>query len=297
MKGRPRGYARRKLRQVLVDRALPAAREGVFSLIFDERWMGGPISRRIFEASKNFFKLGSIPFFRDRLPEFDPKKNNFSWIPINQDIEGGEGIALAEEVVFRLIEKAKHRVILNYCGCRLSMGCKAYPRDMGCLLMGESALDMPARFSRRVSIEDAKEYVRRGMDLGLIPLTGKTRMDNDLLMTPDTGKLLVVCLCCDCCCITRFLPYMSLQVMAGMHHPVEGLSVQVTDKCIGCGACISKCYIRAIEVKGGQAVHSAWCRVCGRCVMHCPQGAKKLRLANATAADDVVRRIESFVDF
>jgi UDP-glucose 4-epimerase len=163
--------------------------------------------------------------------------------------------------------------------------------------MGESALEMPAKVSRRVSVEEAKAHVKKGVDLGLVPLTGKSRMDNDLLMAPDRGKLLVVCLCCDCCCITRFLPYMSYQVVNGMHHPLEGLSVQVTEKCTGCGTCVSRCYTKAIQMKEGRAVHNEWCRVCGRCVSHCPEGAKKLRLDNPKVSDDVIRRIESFVDF
>ncbi len=281
------------VRDFLHERLLPPVRER----IFDERLMGNPGFKRLFEAWKYFIKLGRIQFFRDRLPEFDPDKSNVSWIPINRDIEGAGEIALPEEVLGRLIEKARHRVIVDFCGCRKVMECKSYPHDMGCLMMGESALLIPAKSSREVGVEEAKAHVRKAVEAGLIPVTGKARIDNDFFMIPDEGKLLTVCLCCDCCCITRFSRYMTPEILDGIHHPVEGLSVEVVGDCIGCGQCVAKCYIDAIELTGDRAVIGNMCRVCGRCAMHCPQGAIKLKLDNPGAVDAVVRRIESAVDF
>lgn len=281
------------VRELWHEGLLPPLRERLFS----ERLMESPVSKRLFEAWKYFIKLGRVPFFRDRLPEFDPDKSNVSWIPINRDIEGAGEIALPEEVLGRLIEKASHRVIVDFCGCRKVMECKAYPHDMGCLMMGESALLIPAKSSREVGVEEAKEHIRKAVEAGLIPVTGKARIDNDFFMIPDEGKLLTVCLCCDCCCITRFSRYMTPEILDGIHHPVEGLSVEVADDCIGCGLCASKCYIDAIELTGDRAAIGDMCRVCGRCAMHCPQGAIKLKLDNPDAVDAVVRRIESAVDF
>jgi len=275
------------------EKLLPSVRER----IFDEHMMENPGFRPLFEAWKYFIKLGRIQFFRDRMPEFDPGKSNVSWIPINRDIEGAGEIALPEEILDRLIEKAKHRVIVDFCGCRKVMECESYPHDMGCLMMGESALLIPAKSRREVGIGEAKAHIRKAIEAGLIPVTGKARIDNDFFLIPDEGKLLTVCLCCDCCCITRFSRYMTPEILDGMHHPVEGLSIEVDDNCIGCGQCASKCYISAIEVRGEGAVIGEMCRVCGRCAMHCPQGAIKLRLDNPEAVDDVVRRIESVVNF
>lgn len=281
------------VRDIWHERLLPPLRER----LFNERMMENPSSKRAFDAWKYFIKLGRIPFFRDRLPEFDPDKSNVSWIPINRDIEGAGEIALPEEVLGRLIEKARHRVIVDFCGCRKVMACKDYPHDMGCLMMGESALLIPAKSSREVGVEEAKAHVRKAIEAGLIPVTGKARIDNDFFLIPDEGKLLTVCLCCDCCCITRFSRYMTPEILDGIHHPVEGLSVEVADDCLGCGQCASKCYIDAIEVTADRAVIGNMCRVCGRCAMHCPQGAIKLKLDNPGAVDAVVRRIESAVDF
>jgi len=272
---------------------LPALRERIFS----EAFIGSAPGRRALELSRHAFKLSRVPFLRDRLPEFDPQKSNLSWLPINQDIEGAGEIALPVEVLDRLIEKASHRVIVNFCGCRMAAGCKDYPVDIGCLMMGESALQIPAKSRREVDVEEAKAHVRRAIEAGLIPVTGKARVDNDIFLIPDEGKLLTVCLCCECCCITRFSRYAPQEVLDRMHHPVEGLSIEVTEDCIGCGACVSRCYINAIQIQDGRAEISGMCRVCGRCAMHCPQNAIRLKLDNPRAVDDVVRRIESVVSF
>ncbi len=280
-------------KKIFRDLVLPRLRE----TLFDENLFNRPFTKKYFEYVKYFFKLGQIPFFRNRLPEFSPGKSSISWIPINEDIQGAEGIALPEEILDRLIEKAGHRVIVNFCGCRIAVKCNDYPRDIGCLMMGEAALMIPEKSRREVSVDEAKAHVRKAIEAGLIPITGKARIDNDIFMIPDDGKLLTVCLCCDCCCITRFSQYATPDIMDGIQPPVEGLVVEVTDDCIGCGECVSKCYINAISLKGDRAVLGDMCRICGRCVQHCPQKAIKLTLDNPNAVDDVIQRIESHVDF
>ncbi len=289
----PSKIVARNLGKIWTDKLQPRMREA----FWDPKMWGKPGSKRFFETWENFFKLAKIPFFRERLPEFDPKKSNMSWLPINRDIEGTDGLALHEEVLGRLIEKANHRVIVDSCGCRKSMGCKDYPADIGCLMMGESALKIPEKARREVGIEEAKAHVRKAVESGLIPVVGKARIDNDIFMIPDEGKLLTVCLCCECCCVTRYTRHVPQEVLGDMHRPVEGLSIEVTDDCIGCGVCVPKCYLDAIELKGDRAAIGELCRICGRCVEACPEDAIKLKLDNPHVVDDVVRRIEGAVEF
>lgn len=268
-------------------------REGVW----DIRIISLPGSKQIFSSFSVFFKLSRFKFIRDRMPETDPERNNMSWLPINRNIESAGEIALPEAVLDRFIEKAKHRVIVNFCGCREAMRCKEHPSDIGCLMMGESALEIPAKSSREVSVEEAKAHVRKATTAGLVPIVGKTRLDNDLFMIPDRGKLLTVCFCCNCCCITRFTRYVPAETLNKIQHPVEGLSMNVTDKCVGCGSCVDVCYLGAIKIENDRAVMSDLCRVCGRCALQCPEGAIKLKLDNPNATEDVIRRIEASVDF
>jgi UDP-glucose 4-epimerase len=77
---------------------------------------------------------------------------------------------------------------------------------------------------------------------------------------------------------------------------VEGLSLEVTGDCVGCGECVAKCFVEAIEIKEGRAVMSEYCTLCGRCAGACPQKAIKLKLDNPHAVDDVVKRITGRID-
>jgi len=285
---RSRAYDR-----TLWEKFVTIFREG----FWDVRIIRMPGSKQFFSSFSVLFKMSRFKLFRDRMPELDPEKTNMSWLPINRNIESAGEIALPEAVLDRFIEKAKHRVIVNFCGCREAMRCKEYPSDIGCLMMGDSALEIPVKSSREVSIDEAKAHVRRGIAAGLVPIAGKARLDNDLFMIPDRGKLLTVCFCCECCCITRFTRYVPAGTLDRIHHPVEGLSMSVTDECMGCGTCAKICYLGAVTIKNKRAVIGDLCRLCGRCALNCPKGAMKLKLDNPHITEDVIRRIEASVDF
>jgi len=267
------------------------------NIFVNEYMIKAPGSKYVFDLFEHFFKLANIPIIRDTFPEFDPKNTELSWIPINKRIDGMDEIALSEKVLDTMIEKAKHRVIVNYCGCRTVSKCENYPQDIGCLMMGESALLIPKGYSREVNIEDAKTHVRKAIESGLIPITGKARIDNDIFMIPDKGKLLTVCFCCECCCVTRFMRHFPSDALNEVLRPVEGLTISLTEDCVGCGKCVEKCFIDAIEIINDKAVIHDQCRSCGRCALYCPTKAIKLSISEPDAADKVVARMESVVDF
>jgi len=260
-----------------------------------------PGSQHFIKFYKYVAKMDNVKHVGKRMPQFKAEKNSASWLPINKTIEINheyevQQLALPLEVLDHFIEKTSHRVIVNYCGCRVATDCGHYSHDIGCLMMGESAALIPEVSRREVGIEEAKAHARKAIEHGLIPLVGKIRLDNDIFMIPDRGKLLTVCFCCECCCIMKFTKYASAESMDGVFHPVEGLSIEVTDDCVACGACQERCYIDAIEMDAGRAVIAPRCRICGRCVTHCPERAIKLSIDNARAARDVIDRIEAYVD-
>ncbi len=266
-------------------------------VFINERAMKLPMTGPVFSLVGNLFRLGKVPFIKDRFAWLDPEESNVSWLPINEDIQGVDNIALPEEVLFRLIDKATHHVIMDFCPCRTAIKCEHYPAERGCLFMGESALKIPEKSRRQVSRQEAKQHVKKAVAAGLIPVTGKARLDADLMQIRHEGKLLTTCFCCECCCITRYMKHVPPQIMDGFHPPVEGLRVEVTQDCNGCGACESACYIEAISIEDGKARMSSMCRVCGRCAGQCPQEAIKLILDNDRAVEDVLARIEAVVDF
>ncbi len=254
------------------------------------------IARGCFKIFGWFYYLAYIPFVRNRIEALDPDESDMTWLPINKNIEGGDGIALPEEVIDRIIEKSNYLVRIDFCACRIAYKCDNYPSEIGCLFMGESAKKISKKMAREVSVEEAKAHARKAVESGLVPIIGEARADHDLLNIPAEHKLMTLCFCCECCCVARFFANGPEDIITGITQPVEGLSIEVTDDCNGCGTCVSKCYLKAISIKNGRSVKSGYCRLCGRCASACPQNAIKLKLDNPKAVDDVVSRVLARVD-
>lgn len=255
-----------------------------------------PLLRIFLKAIHAVFRLGEVPGIRKLHPWMAPEKNSMSYLPINQSLGEPESAVLPPQVALDFIEKASVHVVMDSCGCRTAHHCDNFTNEIGCLFMGESALDMPVGASRRITKEQALQHARRAIGLGLVPMTGKVRVDNFLMMTPDRSRLLTVCFCCHCCCMMRFYKHIPTEQLNEVISPVEGLSVQVTDDCVGCGTCLEYCIFDAIRIEGGVAVHSDRCRGCGRCEAHCPNEAVRIAIENPNAVEDVKNRIESYLE-
>ncbi|RJP31020.1 MAG: hypothetical protein C4536_08775 [Actinobacteria bacterium] len=240
---------------------------------------------------------GKVPLPTRLHPWTNPAKTDMRWLPINQDIQRPEDVPVPLTLLDRLIEDASHRVIYDYCGCRKGFACSHYPVDIGCLLMGDSAMESPFSVSREVEVEEAKAHVRKAVDAGLVPVVGKARIDNYLFGIKDRSRLLTVCLCCECCCITRFTRYARLNVLDPMFPRLEGITIEVTEDCTGCGECAEHCYIQAISLEGGRAVIGGLCRACGRCATVCPNEAIKVSVDDPDFLEKSYERIRSYVKF
>ncbi|MFO7560964.1 MAG: NAD-dependent epimerase/dehydratase family protein [Desulfobacterales bacterium] len=245
----------------------------------------------------NIFRLGKIPGLRRLIPWMNPKKNSMSYLPVNVSIEDVTNEVLPSQIVHDFIDAAAVHVIMDKCGCRLARKCKHHTPDIGCLFMGDTALTLPHGVSRRVTKEKAHAHVERAVSVGLIPMTGKVRVDNFIFLTPDKSRLLSVCFCCHCCCMMTAYKHIPGDYLNGIMQPIEGLSVEVTDKCIGCGTCIETCGFNAITIENGRAVHSIQCRGCGRCATYCPQQAVTITIKNPDYLDDVKKRINSYITY
>ena len=261
-----------------------------------EEMKNARLLRPMFDLVDNLFKLTWLPGFQFH-PWMKPEKTDMRWLPINQDIEMPENAPMPLAVLDRLIDEASHRVVFNYCGCRLAYDCQDYPVEIGCLLMGDSAIEADSANAREVSPAEAKELARKAVDAGLVPIVGKARIDNALFAIKDRGHLLTVCFCCECCCITRFIRHMPQERMEPLFPRLEGISIEVTDDCKGCGTCAKHCYIEAITVVDKRAVISEYCRACGRCATVCPKDAIRVTLQDADYLDKTIDRIRSYVTY
>ncbi|MBN2168725.1 MAG: 4Fe-4S binding protein [Actinobacteria bacterium] len=256
------------------------------------------VGQLLFDATGLAFGASRLPFVKEITPYFKKEKNYLKWLPVNEKVEIPENAPLPPELLDRCIEEASHRVIIEGgCFCRILNDCQHYPHDLGCLFMGDSALEVPESISREVTIEEAKTHARKGLEAGLVPLIGKVRIDNLGFSVKDRGKLLTVCFCCECCCISRYLHDMEAADLVPLWTGLEGITVEVTDDCTGCGVCRDACYTRAINIPYGKAQISDYCKACGRCVTACPNNAIKIHIDDPEFLDKTLDRIRAEVDY
>jgi ferredoxin len=186
--------------------------------------------------------------------------------------------------------------MMNFCICRESNKCKDYPRDLGCLFMGEAAKRIDPKLGHPVTREEAHTHIRRADEAGLIHVIGRNKLDAVWLDVGPGEKLLTVCNCCPCCCLWKMLPSLN-GAIAGRITKMEGVEVTVdTSLCIGCGACRKVCFVGAVEIEGGKAHVTDQCRGCGRCVEACPNHAVQITTPTKEAIENTVKRIQEKVD-
>ena len=248
------------------------------------------------ELMKGFYKL---PMVNRWHPWVRADKTDMRWLPINEDIQMPSDTPMPLEVLDRIIEEASHRALFDFCGCRKAFHCKHYPTEVGCLMMGDSAIESKASVPfRDVSVEEAKAHARKAIEAGLVPIVGKARVDNYLFKIKDRKKLLTVCFCCECCCVTRLSALMPLKIIEPAQPHLESLVIEFDpEKCKGCGKCVKTCYIQAITMVDKKASIGEYCRACGRCAIQCPNGAIELKITDPEFVEKTLDRIRSYVKY
>ncbi len=238
-----------------------------------------------------------VSLFRKYNPWMRPEYSNMYWIPVNKSLSQAGDTILPQEIVARFIDKSSYRVVLDFCGCRKANQCSDYPIEIGCLMMGEDARGIKASFSRSVSKKEAHAHLQRAVDAGLAPFVGKARIDNAIFGVPDTGRMVSVCFCDECCCLARWASDVPGIDRNQIMHRLEGLKIWVDRKvCTGCGICLEKCFLKLITMRGNTAhIPLSDCMGCGRCVVACPQKAICVSLDNPDFIGQAVKNIEAYV--
>ncbi len=241
-----------------------------------------------------FFKIiNALPWVRDVHPWIKKGSTELYALPINKELERGENVVVPYQIVEEFIEKSTYRMVMDFCGCRTGNKCKNHPQDFGCLLMGEATEQIKIPMSRKVSKNDAKEHLQKAIDSGLTVFVGFSRVDNFIFGLPDDCKLLSVCFCCDCCCMSYMYKYMPSEKRNDQIRRLEGLEVWVDkEKCKGCGKCAKTCFLDLPEISDDKAHIPEDCRGCGRCAKNCPNDAIHLRLNNPDFVNQVMSSIE-----
>ena len=217
-------------------------------------------------------------------------------IQVHEDINQPQSMVIPSQVVDHYIKKANHRWIMDFCICRDGDKCGDYPRDLGCLFLGEPVMDINSKMGRMVNEDEALEHARKCREAGLVHIIGSNRIDSIWLGVHPTEELMTICNCCPCCCLWTFVK--DLNPMIGEKLAImPGVKVVITDDCTSCGTCQEGiCFADAIHSLNGKSEITAACRGCGRCVEICPEDAIELSIEGEKNIADVIERLEALVD-
>ncbi|MGA2404235.1 MAG: 4Fe-4S binding protein [Syntrophobacteraceae bacterium] len=188
-------------------------------------------------------------------------------IPISKALPAEQAVMPYEEARRIILEQEK--IIVAPCICRKEhkiMGKGCDKRMEACLVFGigaqyyeENGLGRPILQAEALSILNEAE------NQGLV------------LQPSNTQKVVNICMCCGCCC--QILKNLKRLPNPARYAASNYFAVSDRELCTGCGTCIERCQMDAIEMNGDTAeIKSGQCIGCGLCVPTCPVGAMSLNL-------------------
>ena len=183
-------------------------------------------------------------------------------IPVETALEDKAEV-LHHESVKEIIDNAK-RIAVIPCACRVVDGKCGLPVDV-CIQLNRGADYVMTRGTgREVDKAEAMEILRSAEEAALVHVT----MNID-----DVGHS--ICNCCpDCCVGLRVLRSGEVQAVA----PSRFQAVIDEEACIGCEACLDRCYFDALTMRDDDddakaEVNAEKCVGCGLCAAVCPSNA------------------------
>lgn len=222
-----------------------------------------------------------------------------TFVPINEQLEDAGSTVVPRQLVEEMVRRACHRVVLPVCLCRVGCRCTGYPMEIGCIFLGEGAKQIDPSVGTAVTVEEALEHVQRSIDAGLVPQIGRVDPDPFMLgvRMRDWDRFLTLCFCCTCCCIAMRNQLSWDPDMRRRMHRLEGLDIEVSADCDGCGECARRCFAQAIVIEGKKARIGDDCKGCGLCVDVCPRGALSIRVTDGNRMlEEALSRIERYAD-
>jgi len=216
-------------------------------------------------------------------------------ITLNKHIPPPHNIILPSQIVHHFIDNTNHHFIMDFCLCRESNQCTHYPQTLGCLFLGEAANEISPKYGHLATAEEAHKHIEKCQQKGLVHIIGRDKIDETWLKVSNGEKLMTICNCCECCCLWKMLPHLTDKINTH-YKKMPGVTVKVTDACIGCGKCVDVCFLEGINIIDNKAVLSENCRGCGRCVSICPYKAISLTLNDPEYMAKTIKRVQLAVD-
>ncbi|MGV8075030.1 MAG: 4Fe-4S binding protein [Syntrophobacteraceae bacterium] len=209
-------------------------------------------------------------YWKDGMAEdlFTNKTPAIRVLPVGKSISTEMSIFSYEEVE-ELIRDAKTISVAD-CICRttkrlIGEGCDAPVRDMCMLLDARGDFYAKTKIGRLISKEEAKEVLSRGREAGLVCSTLNVQKGPNF-----------ICNCCGCCC-TALRAINELQIPTAVTKS-NFIAEIASGECTGCGVCVERCPVRALELVGDIAhLKEERCIGCGVCETMCQFNAISLK--------------------
>ena len=220
------------------------------------------LSPALYMDTREYFLSGySLEFLASKAPQFRV-------IPVERSVSPELGVASYDEVR-QIVRRAGTRVGLAECICKKGqdlMGepCKVTEEREVCFVLNGGA-DQYIRngWARAITQEEAMETLARAEKAGLV-------LEPSNFQDPD-----FICACCKCCCGI-------LENYAALPRPADFVACNFRaevdeEKCVGCGKCVKRCQMDAVQVEDGKArILAERCIGCGLCVPTCKKEAVQL---------------------
>lgn len=246
-----------------------------------------------YKHRKMVFRSTNWPVFKQLgrvvLP---PDEVTLTYIPVYENLELPAGTVAPVSIIEQFIRRASDHVILSRCPCRSENGCEDFDQDFGCTFIGPAVRSVDPEVARRVSMEEALDHLREATEAGLVSCIGKFKGDAIMLGVKEHDRLITICHCCPCCCISTCMPLASREARDLLVR-LEGVNVEVTDECNACGLCVDACIFEQISIENDRAVIGEECKGCGRCATVCRKQAVRITVDNPTYVEDCISRISA----
>lgn len=192
-------------------------------------------------------------------------------VPVNKEVETNLDVVLPYEAVKGIIDR-NDIISVSYCYCRnwkdnLQDPYKLENPKLNCFQFGWYAQFLiDHNFSKPISKEEATNILKEAEDDGLV--------HKDIHLKNPGQEEQALCNCCNCCC--QFFQLYKRGIF-----PFHTLTYYIANvdenKCIGCGICVQKCLIEAIELTNALSITNLdRCIGCGLCAHHCPEQVRNL---------------------
>lgn len=205
------------------------------------------------------------------IPQFKNASPGTHIVPVEEQVEVQQQIVLPYEEITKILEKYD-TFGLAICYCRhkqdlINNPCKLDAPKENCVIVGSYAKFLiEQEFIKPISKEEALKTLKEAEEFGLVH-TAFHQTDD-----PEYNEL-GICSCCKCCCGTLELYHRGL---AAMNTLTSYLAKVNEETCVGCGTCVEKCPMEAIELNNIAIVNEDRCIGCGICAHHCPEESMTL---------------------